>query len=434
MTRCGRGALVVIAASGMLLLLAGPAAADDCRNLTDCFNTIRSAVAAATALAVLLGTVVSMGLNFVPIVGGAKGLYEAWTGEDMITGEKLGDWERGLGFAALALGPAWALARAARGFRAAARAAARGATRTAPGLTRGTRLATPRQPVRLTPPVRTPRMPEASAGRGIADEATVPRLDKGAPEGLAIPRHRLPEVGIPPENFDAIQDIARKYDVDIYVRPTNPEAVRKLREGAHPKPLPIKNKTVNEDDLSLNGHLTRDDSGKAAYFDPMPPGPYKPPDMPDAQWAGIQKRFRQRYAEYVDQAEGVRKYGNERAVLDSNGVAVRKEPPLYRVERNGVMTHARDGKPFTGDHDVFEIRSSDPRRVLTYEQRAEVAEALQRRTPSVQHPAHMDWVYDPADQVSRGIDQTIRNSHLPGKEILVRVPPNGPPMTAYYHP
>ena len=43
----------------------------------------------------------SMALDFVPVVGNVKGVIEAVTGRDLITGEKLAWWERGLGL----LGP-----------------------------------------------------------------------------------------------------------------------------------------------------------------------------------------------------------------------------------------------------------------------------------------------------------------------------------------
>ncbi|NWL90478.1 hypothetical protein DMN77_23300 [Paenibacillus sp. 79R4] len=48
-----------------------------------------------------IGIAVSMALDFVPIVGNAKGLIEAVTGRDLVTGDKLALWERGVGI----LGP-----------------------------------------------------------------------------------------------------------------------------------------------------------------------------------------------------------------------------------------------------------------------------------------------------------------------------------------
>ncbi len=77
------------------LLLAPPAAADNCSVFTDCFGVANSAVEAAFGLSLL--AVISLVLDFVPFVGTGKGLIEAATGRDLITGEELAAWERALG-------------------------------------------------------------------------------------------------------------------------------------------------------------------------------------------------------------------------------------------------------------------------------------------------------------------------------------------------
>ncbi len=48
-----------------------------------------------------LGGLVSFGLDFVPGVSSVKGAYEAYTGEDPITGEKLSNAERSLSFVSI---------------------------------------------------------------------------------------------------------------------------------------------------------------------------------------------------------------------------------------------------------------------------------------------------------------------------------------------
>ncbi len=48
-----------------------------------------------------LGGLVSFGLDFVPGVSSVKGVYEAYTGEDPITGEKLSNAERSLSFVSI---------------------------------------------------------------------------------------------------------------------------------------------------------------------------------------------------------------------------------------------------------------------------------------------------------------------------------------------
>ncbi|UVI29380.1 pre-toxin TG domain-containing protein [Paenibacillus spongiae] len=82
---------------GLFLFFVFPdvALADNCGSLSDCFNTQRAAVAATVGLGIF-ATLLSIGLNFVPVVGQVKGVIEAITGKDLITGEKLETWERAM--------------------------------------------------------------------------------------------------------------------------------------------------------------------------------------------------------------------------------------------------------------------------------------------------------------------------------------------------
>jgi len=88
-------------AAGAVTFSAMPAWADNCSSLSDCYDTARAALAAAVALGIF-ATLVSVGLDFVPGIGTAKGILEAITGKDLITGEELAWWERALGIVPLA--------------------------------------------------------------------------------------------------------------------------------------------------------------------------------------------------------------------------------------------------------------------------------------------------------------------------------------------
>lgn len=77
------------------LVLAPSAAADNCSVFTDCFGVANSAIEAAFGLSLL--AVLSMVLDFVPVVGTVKGVIEAVTGRDLLTGQELAAWERALG-------------------------------------------------------------------------------------------------------------------------------------------------------------------------------------------------------------------------------------------------------------------------------------------------------------------------------------------------
>jgi hypothetical protein len=93
-----RGAALTVGAVVVAVIgWPGIAHADNCGSLTDCYFTARSALAALVGLSVLFGVLLSVMLDFIPGVGTAKGIAEAVTGEDLITGQELEWWERVLG-------------------------------------------------------------------------------------------------------------------------------------------------------------------------------------------------------------------------------------------------------------------------------------------------------------------------------------------------
>jgi hypothetical protein len=96
--RLVRGAFLVAGAVAVGVIgWPGIAYADNCGSLTDCYFTARSALAALVGLSVLFGVLLSIMLDFLPGIGTAKGIAEAVTGEDLVTGQELEWWERALG-------------------------------------------------------------------------------------------------------------------------------------------------------------------------------------------------------------------------------------------------------------------------------------------------------------------------------------------------
>lgn len=77
------------------LIVPAVALADNCGSYSDCYDTGRAAAEAAAALAIL-GIILSTALDVSP-VGPLKAAYQAATGEDMITHEKVNRWEQVLG-------------------------------------------------------------------------------------------------------------------------------------------------------------------------------------------------------------------------------------------------------------------------------------------------------------------------------------------------
>ena len=109
------GAVAGIAAA---LALGSPAYADNCRSLLDCYRTAQAGLAALVGLSVLFGVALSMALDFVPVVGTIKGVIEAVTGRDLITGQELEWWERLLGVVPVLGGAAGVVGSVSRGARA----------------------------------------------------------------------------------------------------------------------------------------------------------------------------------------------------------------------------------------------------------------------------------------------------------------------------
>lgn len=103
------------AAAFAVFFLPGIAAADNCGSLSDCYNTARAALAALAGLSLLFGVLLSMALDFVPGVGTVKGVIEAVTGRDLITGQELQWWERLLGIVPVLGGAAGAVGALSRG-------------------------------------------------------------------------------------------------------------------------------------------------------------------------------------------------------------------------------------------------------------------------------------------------------------------------------
>lgn len=209
------------------------------------------------------------------------------------------------------------------------------------------------------------------------------------------PTDTKPDVrGMPDKNVKAAQDLAAKHGVDIYIRPTNPASKKLLGEGAHPKPETIKTKTINELDIQLG--RKPDDLGKVGYFDP---GAKPPPqgDMPKAKYDELVERFNQRKAEYNS-------YKKEVAGLKDKG---------HTVTDDGVILHP-DGKPYTGDHDIYDIRNPDGSKP-TKAQYDAVMNDLKKPPFSAQHDGHRQWDYSHLDKTKPKPDANAKPGDPPPK-------------------
>ena len=242
--------------------------------------------------------------------------------------------------------------------------------------------------------------------------------------------------GMPKVNILGVQSIANKYNVVILVRPTSKECQRWLLTGkAVPKPVTVKNKTINSLDVMLGakpGHL-----GLVGHFEPTKPQRSDFPNLSDADFAKLEKRYQQRADEFKNQ--GVHLAHNDDVVVRGGLVFAKVWDPQHKKF---------ELKPITGDHDLFDIRSKDggpidPALKDTISQEMDQF--------GVSHDCHMNWNYDhlskdvPKGQkdsdfnISQGIDKTILDSHRqvtgsdqPG-EPLITISGNEPIGAAWFN-
>ncbi len=213
------------------------------------------------------------------------------------------------------------------------------------------------------------------------------------------------QFGIPAENLRGFQEVADRYGVVLDVRPTTVEAPGLLRAGAIPKPQWLKAKTINRFDTHLGA--SPEDIGKVGFFDPKLP-PRRPEGMDVDTWAKVQERHRRRLEEWTDLQGDMRRYG------EKHGIAVRDKVVI-----------SREGKPFTGDHDVYRILFADGR-LVPRELQAEIVAAL--KPFGVSHGPHVEWT---ARSVAEAvIDMLVVLEHGPAGAPLLRIGPDKTLSTA----
>lgn len=240
-----------------------------------------------------------------------------------------------------------------------------------------------------------------------------------APTGTKIPIERIEELGIPRETYDSFVKFAEKNKVVIDVRPTNPHSVKHLKAGAHPKPEAIKAKTVQEEDLLLFDGLGQNDLGTVGYFKPKPLDQVKRPEgMTPEAWAEVQKRHAKRAEEFN--------------TFKSDMEALKKEGKVADFGPDGGVIKHPDGKPYAGDHDVYNVRSSEGKD-LTLEERVAVTDQMKKDVHGVEHGAHLDW--EAKTPKEKKIKEGIINDHTSGhkdSEGLVRIHPDGTAEIVYH--
>ncbi|WP_447002022.1 toxin glutamine deamidase domain-containing protein [Saccharothrix isguenensis] len=240
-----------------------------------------------------------------------------------------------------------------------------------------------------------------------------------ADPGPLTPERLRDEFGMPEINQRRLQKLADRFNVTYDVRPTNPDSVKWLEQGAAPKPKDIKAKTISELDTYLGA--SREHVGLVGYFEPTLPDDVAEldPGLRDR----LVQRHRNRSREFRELAEEFRQFAAE---------------GRYRVDPTSgtVEMSTPDGyKPITGDHDVFHIRRPDDGTPLDLADYELDVWRLTRRNTGVQHGAHMYW--EPQGDFQHKIYQDIVDRHrqdAPDAEPLIRFSPGEAPTLVFADP
>ncbi|WP_157961057.1 hypothetical protein [Lutibacter citreus] len=227
------------------------------------------------------------------------------------------------------------------------------------------------------------------------DKTTV-KDQKGTKDYVKDPNP--PDVsGYTSSSIKSIQRVANKFKARIITRPTTGAARRLLNSGeAVPKKMFVKNKTINALDTFLGA--SKKNIGKVGSFKPKL-SRQQIKKLPKAMRREIVKRYRQRSAEYTDQAQHI----------------IENYDKLY--VKKGVVYDRLTGKPFTGDIDVFDIRGANGQK-LPPERINKIINELRKSNvkTNIEHGAHVEWdwrsIKDPNDRrIAKEIYEKIIGTH-----------------------
>jgi hypothetical protein len=273
---------------------------------------------------------------------------------------------------------------------------------------------------------------ETGRVEGTPAEAAPARKPSSDDVGKALSMDDLKNrYGMPEGNVKKIKAIADEHGVIIDIRPTTPHAEPMLREGtALPKPEKLKAKTINEVDVQI-GLGKPEDLGKVGFFEPKEGGAPRRPDnyeaLPEKQKKAIDDRIKQRKEEFADYRGDMDKLVGEKLItIQPDGTVI-----------NQGLSKGEKGLPFTGDHDVFDIRAKDGTK-LSPEKYQAVKQALLDADAGIMHGGVTGWEVDSpktfhteAGQKSYG--KMVADHSPGGKEPLVRIG-DGDPKGVWYEP
>ncbi len=262
--------------------------------------------------------------------------------------------------------------------------------------------------------------------------------------GTIVPQARISQdYGISDSGYRQLRGAAQRHDVSIQVRSRSAEALRRIEDGAVPKPEAIKIKTGGELDTYIGlSPANRDLVPWKPDGDWIPPSRTTPPDNwpPGRPWDedafnSVNNRYQQRMQEFADNNDKVTSMMNSGQARVSDG-------NLEWNVTGGRRTDAGDFKPIAGDHDVFdiqvnvppEVRAMGPDEVERYlrQVQQDVIHDLSGPPMNAQHGAHMQWSV-PSTRQAQEINSRILESHREGAgDALLTVSKDMPAHISYH--
>jgi hypothetical protein len=248
-----------------------------------------------------------------------------------------------------------------------------------------------------------------------------------------------------------VNNVAYKNNAIIDVRPTTKNAPDLIKRGiAEPKIPDVKSKTINSADIHLGA--PKDGEGFAGYFCPKKPDPTKlaQEGLDPGKVQEVLDRYAQRMQEYKDQSVHMRDMQRQGKLTVKDG-----------------LIYSKNGKPFTGDPDIFEIRDVNTGKPLPRYQidpkgnvmldakgnpklnpvREQIIKELQQPPLNAQHGSHMDWKYDQLSkkvhpdaptgansdyEMGKTIDNGVLNKHREGNEPILSFNGDKSPSASWF--
>lgn len=251
--------------------------------------------------------------------------------------------------------------------------------------------------------------------------ATVSGLDGGSGRWKPEPGASGTVGGISARNSERLQRISRKLNLVIVAREVNQYGAQRLEEGALPKPLDIKVKSLNDYDRILaprpakkskGGHtryrFPEESLGLVAFFDPKLPADLS--TYSAAEQRKIRQRYEKRRAEFA-------KYSPEMERLKDR----------FPVIGGIVHGHSADGelRPLASDIDLFDLFTPTGGTTLTPHTYEHAMDSIIEAVSPVVHGAAKYWERRNADdeKIYREITEPVDS----GREKVVIVYPGRPP-------